>query len=327
MTKRYRLFGLTLESSFPFRFPLPSAEEPADLSFERDPQKLEKELGEKQEAVYESPFRDDAGRAVLRVLRRGDCDLLAFPGVAEFSVGQRRILYRPASPQRRELIEIRLLGTVLAYFLERSGLPALHASAVDVGGSAVAFLGGNRSGKSGLAASLMEAGHALLSDDVLPVEMAEGSPVARPAYPQMRAWPDLAAHLVGSFEGLPRVLPELDKRRIPVGEEGGFGSFCPESRPLTTVYLPERLPDGAAGEIRIEPLRPRDAVVELVRASFIARLVEALGWQARRLDFFARLVTAVPMRRLIYPSGFEHLPGVGAAILEDLTPDGRGSRG
>ena len=38
----------------------------------------------------------------------------------------------------------------------------------------------------------------------------------------------------------------------------------------------------------------------------------------RRLEFFARMVQQVPVRRLVYPTGFEHLPRVRETILEDL---------
>ena len=71
-------------------------------------------------------------------------------------------------------------------------------------------------------------------------------------------------------------------------------------------------------EIGITPVSPRDAVIELVRHSFTPRVVEAIGLQAQRLDFFAQMVQQVPMRRLVYPSGFAHLPRVRDAILEDL---------
>ena len=66
------------------------------------------------------------------------------------------------------------------------------------------------------------------------------------------------------------------------------------------------------------PVSPRDAVIELVRHSFAASIVESLRLQPQRLDFFAQLVQQVPMRWLIYPSGFEHLPRVREAILENL---------
>ena len=47
-------------------------------------------------------------------------------------------------------------------------------------------------------------------------------------------------------------------------------------------------------------------------------ILEAPGVQPPSLDFFTQLVQQVPMRRLIYPSGFEHLPRVREAVLEDV---------
>ena len=71
-------------------------------------------------------------------------------------------------------------------------------------------------------------------------------------------------------------------------------------------------------EIEITPISPRDAVIELVRHSFVADIVEALRWQSRRLALFAQVADQTPVRRFVYPSGFEHLPRVRDAILEDL---------
>jgi hypothetical protein len=36
------------------------------------------------------------------------------------------------------------------------------------------------------------------------------------------------------------------------------------------------------------------------------------------MSFFSRLAMRVPMRRLVYPSGFQHLPKVREAIIADL---------
>jgi hypothetical protein len=48
------------------------------------------------------------------------------------------------------------------------------------------------------------------------------------------------------------------------------------------------------------------------------RSVQALGWAPRRLELITRLVGAVPVRRIVYPDGFQHLPVVRQAILADL---------
>ena len=106
-------------------------------------------------------------------------------------------------------MEIRLLGPVFSFWLELQGIPVLHASAVLVEGQAVAFLSSNYGGKTSLAATLMQAGHPLLTDDFLPVERGDGLYLGRPGYPTMRMWPEEAEHFLGSYEDLGLVHPAL----------------------------------------------------------------------------------------------------------------------
>lgn len=328
--KRYRLYGLELLSSLPLTHGVPeaaptSASSP-DLTFElvgeggagQPPLPGE---GPGEEPAYRSPERLATGEPILTASRAGARILLRYAGEAAFAVGERRIVGRPERPgaDGLALVELRLLGPVLACWLERTGVLALHAAAATVDGRAVALLSGNQGGKSCLAATLATAGVPLLSDDVLAVEpVSSGGLLARPSYPQMRLWPEDARRFAGAaglpFADLARAHPGFDKLRVPLGP-GGLGSFDPEARPLAAVYVPERR-SGAA--LAIEPLAPRAALVALLAGSFLPRLGEALGWSARRLDLLARLVRGVPVRRLVVPAGFEHLPRVRDALLADV---------
>lgn len=248
---------------------------------------------------------------------------LSFGRGLRFRIARDRIDCRLLDPGHAHLVELRLLGPVLALWLELRGIPALHASSVVTDGCAVAFLSGSGGGKSGMAASLLEAGHPLLADDVLPFEPG-AAPLARPGYPQMRMWPRDAERFLGSAEGLERIHPRYSKLRVPVGE-GGFGRFHSDSAPLGGVYLVERPgPSGSAGNSapehrpRIEPLPPHRALIELVRHSFTPRLVEAAGLQPRRLEVLARLVEQVPVRRLVVPSGPGGLEAARDAVLAEI---------
>lgn len=260
---------------------------------------------------YESPYRGQDGESFMYLYQFQDSEVLRFPAVADFRISPDRIdVYMLAAVP--ELAELRLLGPVLSYWLERQGIPTLHASAVGTDRGAVAFLSHKEGGKTGLAAAFLQAGFPLLTDDVLPVEDAGGTFLARPGYPQMRMWPDEAAFFVPGWEDLPTVHPVISKRRVPVGD-GGFGTFHETSLPLACLYLPERVEDGPA---EIQDVSPRDAVVQLLRHSFSPRLVEAAGLGPRRLDFFARLAMQVPVRRLRYPSGFDRLQETVERVLQ-----------
>jgi len=162
-------------------------------------------------------------------------------------------------------------------------------------------------------------GHPLLTDDFLAVSLPGEEAVAHPGFPQMRMWPDLANHFLGGHAHLPLVVPETDKRRVAVGEEA-FGTFCTDDTPLSRLYLPERVDDSQA-PIHVEPIPPQQALIELVRESFLSTVLEKAGLHRER---FARLVSLVghtPMARLVYPSGLDRLPEVRQAILVDMGVD------
>jgi hypothetical protein len=321
-SRRYGLFGVDLDSGMALRTRLapPRGGRSLVLS-EPAPGEGIAPGGGRGRLLYGSPLRAGLRSTELRRLDDGS-DLLCFGAVGEFRLGVAVIECRAAAPGHSDLVELRFLGPVMAFWLELQGLPALHASAVVLGHRAVAFLSGNGGGKTSLAAALIQAGHPLLTDDVLAVEPASsGEPaafLARPGYPQMRMWPRDAERFLGSAAGLERVHPRYSKLRVPVGE-GGFGTFHHDPAPLGAVYLVERGEAAApCTPARIEPLPPHRALIELVRHSFVPRLVEAAGLQPRRLELLARLVERVSVRRLVVPSGPGGLASARAAVLAEI---------
>lgn len=311
----YVLYGVRILSELPMPAPETSVPRPsADLLVRR----IVGGGGEPPPgpAVYASPGRAADGEPAVQLVLGDGFDLLRIAGLADFEIADREIRFRLLDQGAEEVAGIHLLGTALALWLERRGVPCLHASAVVLDGGAVAFASSNRGGKSSLAAALVRRGLPLLTDDVLPLEATEEGLRARPGYPQMRFWPEEAEHFLGGHRHLPRVHPGLEKRRASL-EDGRLGSFSPEPRPLARLYLPERSPPDAARGISIEPVCASDALIELVRRSFLPRLTEAAGWQSRRLALFADLVESVPVRRLRYPSGYECLERVAEAVLAD----------
>ncbi len=295
--RTYRLYGLTLASDFPFAHRLVSGDSASDLIFS---QALNPPVPEgRSSRLYSSPRLGQSGESVAHLDRFPGLEVLRFPGTADFYLEPGRIRVHLLDPRQRDLMEMRLLGPVLSYWLERLGIPALHASAVRLEDrGAVGFLANPGVGKSSLAAALVQGGAALLTDDVLPVEEHGGTFLARPGYPQMRLEPDTAHRFVGRTEGLTAISPDDSKLHVPVD------NFCDTPTPLSALYVVERRP----GRPEILPLPRRQAVIELVRHSFSPYLVEAAGLQPRRLDLFARLVRQIPMRRLCCPQGLEHLP-------------------
>jgi hypothetical protein len=309
----YRALGLTFASDYAFTYRLAPGTGTLDFTFacvDHAPIAADwQNIG----PVYVSPYRNDAGESLLRVYRADGCDVMYFPDAAEFYLFQDRLLCRRLS-MVESMIETNLLSAVLAYWLERAGMLALHASAVSLNGGAVAFLSSSGNGKSGLAATFVQAGHGLLTDDILPLEPSDAVWRVQPGFPTMRMWPDEAEFFLGECESLPLVHPAITKRRVNIGAEG-WGAFCAAPQPLVCLFVPERRdPADPCDDIAVTRITPRDAVIELVRHSFAARLVQSAGLQPRRMDLLVDLARRVPMYRLSYPSGFAHLARVRAAV-------------
>lgn len=315
--KTYSVFGLTLASEYAFADRLIATDGKPNLTFTCVNVPPISISWDHVSPTYTSPHKLEDGSSIIHLYRLETCDVLRFTQDADFYLWNDCIICHLPDPACGHAAEGHLLATVLAFWLERLGICVLHASAVAAGGQTVAFLSDSGNGKSTLAATLMQAGLALLTDDILPLEQRDGISLGRSGFPYMRMWPNEARHFLGYYESLETVLPGQPKRWVPIGKDG-FGEFCNSARPLACFYLPERRdPTRYGNKIEIAPLAPRDAVIELVRHSFTPRIAAALGWHAHRLDFFTQLVRQVPVRRLAYPSGLEYLPAVRAAILAD----------
>jgi hypothetical protein len=247
--------------------------------------------------------------------RLHDRTVVRITGAMDFHCWPDRIVCHLLDERHRYLLEVALFGMIMALWLELRGTVTLHASTVVVGGQAAAFSSRRGGGKTTTAAACVDAGHPLLSDDLLALEEAGAVFTAQSGFPQFRMWPDQAVHFIGSNAGLERFHPDHDKRRVNVGD--GFGTFSSEAAQLGAVYLPERS-DDADAQVTITRLRPREAALALVRLSFLPREVVRFGLQKRRLAFFARLIAVVPVSRIVIPAGLEQLPRAVAAVEADL---------
>lgn len=310
----YRCYGFNLASDARFATPLPLSDGRAQVTFSVIETEAPDTDWRGTEPRYASVARMQNGESALRLYSTDRYDVVRFTDLSDYYLWPDRIVCHLLDPEYGFTVELRLLGLVFSLWFESHGIPALHSSAVVVDDGAVAFLSGNRGGKSSLAATLLQRGHALLTDDILPVECQDDEIVGRPSFPQIRLWPAEADHFLGRHEHLPRAHPNYTKRRVPVGRDS-FGRFCDRLVPLSVIYLPEHR---EAATVSIEPVAPGRALVELVRQSFAVHLAEAMGLRATRFRFFAELLRKVPVRRLVYPTGFSRLDAVCDAVLEDV---------
>lgn len=310
------LFGICIASDFPFTFPMLQGRHEVGLKILTVPFPPYTFNKPEPSPLFSSQLRLENGDNYLRYFRTPAWEILRFSGSAVFYLSPDCIQVYVLPGADFSTVEIQLLGIVMAFWLENRRVLALHASAVTIHEHAVGFLSTNKSGKTSLAAALMQVGYSLLTDDILAVETLQTGYVAHPSYPAMRLWPAAIKHFIGPVEQFDQVLPSIAKRKVPVGNNG-YGTFCMHSQPLQCLYLPERSSQRDT-PIQIQALTPRQAVIELLRFSFTPRLVQAAGLGPQRLSTLTELVQTIPVRRLVYPSDYQFLPAVIQAIQEDL---------
>lgn len=318
--RRYALYGIVVTTPHRFANRLVDTDAPPDLWIRPVDAPPLKAGWDAPTPGYRSPAMIDDRQHFLDVLVTQAATVFRFSEVVDFFVLADGIAYQLHDPAYDFMVELHLLGFVLSYWLERAGWPAVHASSVVVDGSAIAFLSNHGGGKTSLAATMLHLGHPLGSDDIVALTVADDGIVARPGYPQMRMWPEQAAHFVG-HDVLERVHPGLTKRRVPVGR-GGLGTFDGELRPLTALYLPQRR---EGGDIAFETMPPSQALFELVRHTFLVGIVEGSGLANARFASLAHVVRRVPMRIVRYPDGLDRLPEVAERIATDARALARGA--
>jgi len=317
VSETVQIYGLRVDAQFAFAAPLPRSRGKADIFLQPGLGASAREIAAFQH-VYSSAYLHADGRPLFELHLAGDRELLRFNDRAEFLFDGPRIGFRPIGAGNERDVEALFLSAVMAYWLERAGVLALHASAAVLEGRAVAFLAPSGGGKSSLAASFAFAGWPILGDDILALTVGDSTISAAPAYPEIKLNPDTGRyHLGADFDRLRRYHPLAEKRCLSL-TEGGL-AFRSEPVPLGCLYVvAHREREEPREDAAIEPIARRDAVIEIVRSTYTPTLVEGVGLAAWRLSRMTDLVRSVPVKRLAVPRGLDRLSEVREAVLADV---------
>ncbi|MBI4611278.1 MAG: hypothetical protein HY726_19995 [Candidatus Rokubacteria bacterium] len=259
--------------------------------------------------------RNDVSWFRYASLDDGSC-YLRWSGLFEFviSADGRRIAGRSLDGGSVEAFQTYLLGQVLSFALLKQGIDSLHATVVVVDGKAVAFVGDCGYGKSSLGAAFLQAGHSLLTDDLLVVEENGHSFRAWPGPPRIKLFPEVAKRVFGDgVVGTP-MNPLTPKLVIRLAWKMSWLGAAP----LKAIYvLTPPAQNTRRARVTIRPLAPRQAFLALLKNTFNAVIVEPERL-ARQFDLTARLVARIPVRLLAFPRDLARLPAVRAALESDL---------
>lgn len=281
MTFRYGVYGLSIEADAPIDGALA-----ADTSHEPDLRVFMHSMPSSVDPLFATPpvFDDEN----VTIFLDGGAYGFRYADGTRFVIDRAASTIWSSAPPSATLADTAtyLLGPILAFVLRRRGTLSLHASAVVIGGHAVAIAAAPGGGKSTTAAAFADRGLAVVTDDVLPIVWLGGEPYAEPGYPRLRLWPETAAARYGADDALPLLSPGWTKRYLDVR-----ASFPRQPLPLgAIVVLRERI----AGAPRIARLEGHEAAMQLVANSSMTLYLDS-AMRVEELDRVTALVECVPL--------------------------------
>jgi energy-coupling factor transporter ATP-binding protein EcfA2 len=240
----------------------------------------------------------------LETLRGGSSSFFHFSvdGVARYCVCQGNEIAIEPSPQFNwQSLRLFLLSAPLGALLHQRTVPVLHGSSVATPRGAVILTGPSASGKSTLAAGLLQRGHRILTDEIAAVEIADEVTVL-PGPTSLMVWRDALRELAIAPAALTAVRPELEKYFLPLGSRY-------ESRPsaLRKIYVLEA---SGQAEPSLVPLRAFEKYKALAANIYRPGVVLAMGIEGlvqRRIAELAAKTEVALLTRPLYSSGVERV--------------------
>lgn len=229
-----------------------------------------------------------------------------------------KIIASPESRSTETGFRFLVSGVALGLLLHLRGRTTLHASAAAIQGRAVAFIGHSGTGKSTTAAALHARGHPIVTDDLLVLNTNGNSVQAYPGFPHLKLTPESIAKSVNED---PDCIPKID----PKGPKHSFAAeknFLEDPLPLQCIYALDYQEESADADTTSpysEEVQGKEAIIELVRNSYIARLFPEEAISEQHLKCSAGLSKTVPVRRLHRKKSLGDLPNLASFIEQEQT--------
>lgn len=312
---QYQAYGLCIESNFPLgpdsSRPLDYCEPDLSLTFCEDA--ADTVPVERESPWYVSPYLTSDGQpnSIIYRSRIEDRHTYTFSfsdGVLiNFAPSTGQITAFWPSNYTAEDAAIYVTGPVIAFALKLSGALTLHASAVNVHGSAVLFMGPSGMGKSTTAAAFARSGYPVITDDLTVLRRESGEFLVEPGLARLCVWPQALDALFGKSDGrYRRISPNdhsWDKRYLEL--DGLTMQSQSSPLPLDRIYMLERQAP-ATDKIQVKTISSREAFMSVVTH------VYGFYWplqKARAMEFgmLADFPGVVSVKRLTVPNNLDRL--------------------
>ena len=222
--------------------------------------------------------------------------LMQVDGIAGYYVTEgRRILIEREPGATDEEILLFLMGSAMGALLHQRNILPLHASAVQVDGKTVLFIGPSSIGKSTLAAGFQKQGYPILADDVCAVT-ADGNNGAKviPGFPRLKLWADTLKKLDTEKSGLIRVRLDHDFKKYFVP----FDNTAPEPTPVRSVFV---LHSTNTDQFEMEELVGMSRIEPLLNHTYRPRFLEGLGGKKAHFRLCSQVADKARVIKVVRP--------------------------
>lgn len=239
--------------------------------------------------------------------------LLRFPELADFEISAdgETICCWPLPATADGTIQHLYLNQILPLAVSQQGKLVFHASAVEIGEVAIAFMGASGRGKSTLTTSFATNGWRFLTDDGLVLEQHDHHYLVLPSHPSIRLWKDSEQALISPTATKAPPVQFTSKSRFLSGAEI---AFCETPRPLQQIYL---LGEGKTAQFVCNPISPAAALIELVKHAFILDST-APTLLTKQFAALSDLTRRIPCYHLDYPRDFTAVTAIRQAIINHV---------
>lgn len=310
----YRTFGLSIAINCPVPFLVKTNAEQVDCLILLHGNTLLEELPTlaKQTTPISWEWRSEQGAVVIRFhdpLNQGKVEFRLQPD------GRQMEAWWGGDVSQHDVIRVCtsiMMGRILYLF----GKLALHASSVQIGDYCILLAASSGAGKSSTTAALLNAGAALLSDDIVCINHIDTQFVAAHGFAQLRLWPDSASKLIPNMASLLNVYERTaligDKRYWDLAHQPK--AFYAKDCPIQAIYL---LGERRLGSMSIQPIPPRQAVGKLLGQLYLGQTAHPSMWQ-KHFPILAKLAQQIPIFSLQLAEGLHNLHNTHDLLLSHI---------
>jgi len=309
----YQIFNLLVESNIP----LPELTEvetgSASITFQ-----LSTQAQELVNLDWYHHWRQTNGELVFSAAKFGKDYFLRFHALADFQISSdcNKIRCYPCADVNHESVRHLLINQVIPRVISHNGRIVLHASAVSIKQSTIAFLGDSGWGKSTIAAFFHTQGYPLLTDDSLLIEQKNNEIVGLPSYIGARLWADSIGAVTNEYHDFHDLPCNFSKKQMIFQRNSITDNNDLPIRAFFILNPPNQ--SITVDKITIEAILGARAITEILKHSFSLDMTDKNSISKKFNNIGEIVSSGVIVYQLHYPYDHALLGNVCDVVIKAL---------